>query len=210
MPRIVRESAKKLARALGYRSAYGNYGVEREPHLGGYWKGGDPNTLATALWRTVVADYSIRSVIDVGCGEGISTKYFSDLGVEVVGIEGGKQAIKNSLVPRLIVRHDYTKGPYQPKRPVDLVWCCEFVEHVEERYVPNFLVTFAAAKYCLMTHAFPGQDGFHHVNCQLPEYWIRRLGSIGLRYDPQVTERLRGLTEAVHVKRSLMFFEKER
>jgi hypothetical protein len=200
--------AKELAWSMGFRRAFGNYGVERQEHLGGYWKGGDPNTFCPDLWRTFVKDYAITSVIDVGCGEGHSTKYFSELGVTARGVEGGALAIKNSVVPHLVVHHDYTKGPYVPDRPFDLAWCCEFVEHVDERFVPNFLATFASARYCLMTHAFPGQTGYHHVNCQPTQYWIDRLAGFGFEHDAAVTERLRSLTTAPHVVRSLLFFER--
>ena len=199
---------KRLAWAIGIRPSYGNYGVESRPYLGGYWKGGDPNTMCPELWEAFVRRYQIKSVIDVGCGEGYSTKYFHDLGVEVTGLEGGKLAIAASPVPELIVQHDFTKGPWVPPKPVDLIWCCEFVEHVEERFVPNFLATFAAGRYCLMTHAFPGQEGFHHVNCQPPEYWINRLAAIGFVYDETATLELRQMTQAKHVARSLLYFER--
>jgi len=206
--RSLKRTLRKLAWMAGIRRSYGKYGVERQEHLGGYWQGGDPNTHCPELWTTVVREYVIKSAIDVGCGEGYSTRFLSDLGVDVLGIEGGKQAIKNSPVAHLIVRHDYTKGAYIPRAGVDLIWCCEFVEHVEERFLGNFLATFAAGRFCLMTHAFPGQEGFHHVNCQPSEYWIEKLASIGFTHDPVGTDRFRALTEAKHVKRSLLFFHK--
>ena len=34
------------------------------------------------------------------------------------------------------------------------------------------MVTFTSCKYLLVSHATPGQDGHHHVNCQNKEYWI--------------------------------------
>jgi hypothetical protein len=30
-----------------------------------------------------------------------------------------------------------------------------------------------------MTHALPGQGGYHHVNCQPPEYWINHMKERG-------------------------------
>lgn len=203
---IVKRLARDIAWRFGVRPTYGHYGVERQEHLGGYWRGGDPHSWCPELWQAVIDRFGIRSVIDVGCGEGYSTKFFAEHGLQVLGVEGGAEAISNSPVKHLIVHHDYTKGPYKPPMSYDLAWCCEFVEHVDERYVENFLATFAAAKYCLVTHAFPGQEGYHHVNCQLPEYWVARMAGIGFRHDPDVTEWLRTLTMAKHVNRSLLFF----
>jgi SAM-dependent methyltransferase len=204
----VKQVLKNVAWKLGFRPSYGNYGVEREAHLGGYWRGGDPHSWCPELWDAAIERYGIKSVVDVGCGEGHSTKYFHDRGLRVLGVEGGEEAIRNNRVPHLVVKHDYTKGPYVPDAPYDLVWCCEFVEHVEERFVDNFLATFAAARYCLMTHGLPGQDGYHHVNLQPSEYWIQRLASVGFQHNAADTESLRATTAAKHVSRTLLFFQK--
>jgi hypothetical protein len=147
-------------------------GVDPErPHLGGYVVGGDAATFFPGLWDWLVDTWQVRSVIDVGCGEGHALKFFRDRGCCVIGIDGIEQDDRD------VVTHDYATGPWSiydedgaTTRPdglteFDLAWSCEFVEHVEERYVPNFLATFACARYVLMTHGEPGQPGWHHVNC---------------------------------------------
>ena len=85
---------KRAPRRVGYRPSHGNYGMEMEEHLGGYWKGGDPHSWCPTLWKAVVLERQVRSVVDVGCGEGHSTRFFADLGLEVLGVEGGKEAIR--------------------------------------------------------------------------------------------------------------------
>ena len=207
---IAKRVLTPVAKAVGIRRLSDNYGVEAQEHLGGYWPGGDPNTYCPELWSSLVAEWKITSVLDVGCGQGISTKYFHDLGLRVLGVEGGKNALRTSPVPHLIHRHDYTEGPYVPDAPFDLVWCCEFVEHVEERYVSNFLASFASGQYCVLTHAFPNQEGFHHVNCRTAEYWIDKLESIEFTFEQAITERLRDITTAMNVKRSLLLFSTRR
>lgn len=153
-------------------------------HLGGYTPGGDEATYYPDLWAKVVKALDVETVLDVGCGEGHSLRYFRDLGCEVTGIEGTPQDDPD------IVQHDFTERAWSG-RPVDLAWCCEFVEHVEERFVPNFLPALASARVVLMTHAGPGQPGYHHVNCRTADYWHGVMAAIGKRYDQALTEQTR-------------------
>lgn len=156
-------------------------------HLGGYCPGGDAATYYPELWTWLAVALDVRTVLDVGCGEGYSVDYFVGLGCDVLGIEGTEQDHPD------IVHHDYTTGPYIVPAPFDLCWSSEFVEHVEEEFVPNFLVTFAMADLVLMTHADPGQLGYHHVNCQTSAYWIERLASIDYELDESLTAKTRAL-----------------
>ena len=59
-----------------------------------------------------------------------------------------------------------------------------------------------------MTHAVPGQEGYHHVNCQLSEYWIKKLQSIGFEYNDNLSKKIKNLTNKMHVKNTLLVFEK--
>lgn len=158
-------------------------------HLGGYVEGGDEATYYPDLWRWLVEERGVGSVLDVGCGEGHALKVFSDLGCLVGGIDGVEQQAA------YIHTHDFTTGPYTAglQGPWDLVWCCEFVEHVQEGYVPNFLSTFRLAPLVLMTHAEPGQQGYHHVNCRTADYWIGAMAAEGYTFD----ERLTSLTRTI-------------
>ncbi len=158
------------------------------PHLGGYFKDGDPGSFYPAMWTWMVRKYRIRSVIDVGCGEGQAIDFFRALGCRVLGIDGIRQEDRD------IVVHDYTQAPFYPHDHFDLCWCCEFVEHVEIEYEENFLATFECARIVAMTHGLPGQGGHHHVNNQSPEYWIMRLGMHGFKLNRPATRRAKELT----------------
>lgn len=159
-------------------------------HLGGYVEGGDSATFFPGLWEFLVKQYDIRSVVDVGCGEGHSVDFFSGLGCDVLGIEGIAQTNP------LIVQHDFTEGPFPDMGSFDLAWCCEFVEHVEERYIPHYLPVLASAKIVVMTHAEPGQLGYHHVNCRSADYWIGVMAAVGKRYDELLTATARVVSQA--------------
>jgi len=168
-----------------------------ESHLGGFIKGGDPATLYPELWEWLVKELKVKSVLDVGCGDGQALKVFRSLGCSTVkGIDGVPQPGNTD-----IFAHDFTKGVYNPNRKFDLCWSCEFVEHVEEKFIPNFIPCFTAAKMVLLTHAFPGQAGHHHVNCQLPTYWQGIMASLGFRFDVILTAKARqmaGINQSPH------------
>lgn len=188
------------------------YVDQEAPHLGGYCIGGDEATRYEVLWRWLVGSYGVRSVIDVGCGEGHSTRYFSDeLEIEGFGVDGINQIPIWSACAGFST-HDYTTGPWGDMS-FDLCWCCEFVEHVEERYIPNFLETFKCAETVLMTHAFPGQSGHHHVACKVPDFWKGVMAAIGYRFNPELTALTRELASENknphnHFARSGLAFER--
>ncbi len=156
--------------------------------MGGFTPGGDEATWYPALWSWLAA-LGITSVLDIGCGEGQALAYFRDLGIDVVGVDGVAQPDDD------IVTHDFTEGPLESERVgyFDMVWCCEFVEHVEEGCMPFYLEAFKLAKLVLMTHADPGQQGHHHVNCRTSDYWQGAMAASGYRLDPAMTEKTREL-----------------
>jgi len=182
---------------------------EENPHLGGSFEGGDSGTWAPELWNFLIDDLSIKSMIDVGCGEGLTIGQFKNRNVEGIGVEGLQESINRSKVKECIIKHDYTKGPVKIDKIYDFCWSCEFVEHVDEEYAMNFIDTFKNTKYLAMTHAFPNQPGHHHVNCQNSEYWIKLLEENNFKYNNDYTLKLRSITNnnAVHIKSSLLFFE---
>jgi SAM-dependent methyltransferase len=196
----------------------------KDRHLGGYIHGGDPGTWCPHLWSWVVKEFQIRSVLDIGCGEGHATKFFRDLGCDVVGVDGCAQAIHDSVIPDHVVLHDFCEGAFVPERSFDLIWSCEFLEHVGEEYLPNILGTFAhTAKVILATHAFPERrrsrarskrhHGHHHVNCRPSSYWIRHIEGAGFECQVDGTRRARTITLADypginHFARSGLLFTK--
>ncbi len=155
-----------------------------EPSLGGNLIGGDPQTYHPALWDYLIEEFGVESVLDVGCGEGHCVRYFTEVGVKAVGMDGLKQNIDRAVVP--IELHDLRTAPYV--LPVDLVHCCEVVEHIDELHLGNLLQTLANGAVIAMTHALPGQEGYHHVNCQPASYWIGHLEAFGYEFLPQQTQ----------------------
>jgi len=156
------------------------------PHLGGHF--GNTNVDAPTL-RYLVARYGIRSMVDVGCGPGGMRGVAQALGVSWVGIDGDP-FMGNGAPGEIVLVHDYTTGPFRVA-PRDLIWCTEFVEHVEAQYQDHYLATFDAGHVLFLTAAPPGFPGWHHVNCQPEIYWIDLLGQHGWVVDTEATQWVR-------------------
>ena len=134
---------------------------KERPDLGGNMRHGDIHIWCPALWRFMVEQFAVRSVLDVGCGEGHAVRFFHALGIFAHGIEGLPANVRRAVAP--IAPHDILSGRYV--MPVDLVWSCEVAEHILEDKVDPYLDTLANGRVVAMTHAVPGQGGYHHVNC---------------------------------------------
>jgi hypothetical protein len=168
---------------------------EDRPDLGGNIRHGDANTFCPKLWSYLIDRFAIRSMLDVGCGEGHAVNFFFRRGVMAHGIEGLRSNVARAVVP--VACHDLLVGPYY--MPVDFVWCCEVVEHIPPEKVDNLLDTLTNGRVIAMTHGVPGQEGHHHVNCQPKEYWIEHMAKRGYALESSLDYyRKIAATEEVH------------
>ena len=182
-----------------------------DSHLGGApMKAPDTATFLPDVWDYLIEKYQVESVLDVGAGAGWSTKWFTDRGIYTLGVEGWKEALEKSQCRANIVEHDYSSGPFVPSMLLDLAWCAGFVEHIEEEFIPNFMASFRACRYVCLTHAEPGQPGYHHVNCQPTQYWIQKMNEFGFDLDAGETTHLRSTDKhkAPRGRRTLAFFKR--
>ena len=175
------------------------------PHLGGNIKVGDPFTYCPTLWDYVIARFGIDSVLDLGSGSGYASFYFYRKGLKVIAVDGLESNVRTAIYPT--IRHDLTLSPILTK--VDLVHCHEVVEHIEEAFLDNLLSSLMCGRVILMTHAVPGQGGYHHVNLQPSEYWINHLVARGATYLEEDSQRIRRLAMsdgAVYMQATGMLF----
>jgi len=165
---------------------------EEGGHLGGNIQGGDSMTLYPDLWKWMLKLFSVRSVLDIGCGEGHALAEFGKDGIRVMGIDGLRHNVIETINRGIdCLLHDFTKGSPALEEEFDLGWSCEFVEHVEAQFLDNILAAFKRCRIVAMTHALPMQGGHHHVNCQPSEYWIDKLAGAGFTLLSQETEEAR-------------------
>lgn len=145
--------------------------------------------------------YNISTMLDIGCGPGEQVAVAQQLGIDALGIDGDPRVVAKNLAN--IVECDFTKTSYLEKT-VDLIWSCEFLEHVYEEFQQNYMKTFQQGKYCFVTHALPGIESVkaHHVNCKDDQYWIDVFAQYGFEHEPEVTGIIR--TEKSTMKREFV------
>lgn len=135
-------------------------------HLGGH---SNINHTDNGVLKYIKENFDTSSVLDIGCGLGEMKVLCDDLDMSYLGVDGDFTANRDH---NHVLIHDYTEGSTNIDKTFDVAWSTEFVEHVEEKYVDNFMADFAKAKYVMVTHAPPGKNGYHHVNCKSAQYWI--------------------------------------
>jgi SAM-dependent methyltransferase len=115
----------------------------------------------------------IRSVLDLGCGNGVWLSYWLEQGVsDVVGVDGPYVDVRMLRVPPSAFLARDLGQPLQLQRQFDLVQSLETAEHLPPSAADQFVDNLVRhGKLVLFSAAIPGQGGEHHVNEQPLNYW---------------------------------------
>jgi cyclopropane fatty-acyl-phospholipid synthase-like methyltransferase len=172
-------------------------------HLGGHQNETHIDDGALSL---MINKFNVKSYLDIGCGPGGMVELAASKGLKVLGIDGDFTLTRDN--PEHYLLHDFTTGPAPIDDLWDMGWSCEFLEHVEEKYMDNYMDAFKKCKRIVVTHAFPGQGGHHHVNEQEPNYWFNQFGSRGFLLDNTITDELRRAStmEQRYIRTSALVF----
>jgi SAM-dependent methyltransferase len=130
--------------------------------------------------------YKIQTMVDIGCGPGGMIRKANSMGIASCGIDGD---FTLDFTDISVVLNDFTKSSYKFETTFDLAWSVEFVEHVEEQYIPNFMSVFKQAKYVFMTYS-PMECGYHY-NVKDSPYWIKVFEDYGFTHDEEETKFIR-------------------
>jgi SAM-dependent methyltransferase len=130
---------------------------------------------AEAIVPLILQLLTVRSVVDVGCGDGTWLAVFRSLGVEdIQGLDG--DYIDQDLLqvpPEYFKVADLTK-PFRLERTFDLVISLEVGEHLPAESATAFVESLTKlAPLVLFSAAIPGQGGNHHINEQWPDKWAK-------------------------------------
>ena len=128
LPSIRVESVAAEGNVDKTRYIYG--GAGDKSHLGGFTEL-DLHGVSPSTWTNMIQDFNVRSVLDVGCGRGVSTSWFLDHGTKTLCVEGSHDAFHQSVLDdpyTSMVEHDFSRGPWWPEDTYDAVWSVEFLE----------------------------------------------------------------------------------
>lgn len=168
-------------------------------HLGGHF---GFTAMVVKTFDYIREKYNIRSMLDIGCGPAGMVEYANYKGVYAIGVDGDPDLGEKPYT----ILHDFTTGQLDLDETFELVYSTEFVEHVEEQYVDNFMKLFQKGYYVFMSAAPPGQGGHHHVNCKNKDYWIKKFEDCGFEYLPEDSEEISKTSNDDLVRKNSMFF----
>jgi SAM-dependent methyltransferase len=159
-------------------------------HLGGH---GFVTHTDVGLIKFARDELNCKSMLDIGCGVGGQVYEAINLGLDARGIDG--DFVTKREKPELFELHDFTKGKLESiKMNFDMVWCCEFVEHVAKEYEDNWMSLMQKGKYVFVTYSEPGKPGHHHVNCEPLDYWLKLYDKYGFDYEDELTKKSKELS----------------
>jgi SAM-dependent methyltransferase len=119
----------------------------------------------------------VRSVVDVGCGDGTWLSVFRKLGVnDAIGIDGDYVSGQHLQIPQDRFQAFDLSKPFTVGRTFDLAISLEVAEHLPADSAAGFVESLARlAPAILFSAAIPFQGGNHHVNEQWPDKWAALL-----------------------------------
>lgn len=155
---------------------------------------------------TVCRNQGIKSIVDIGCGNGSYVRYFNHNGFNCWGYDGSPMT--KQLTKGLCARKDFSEKVDIGK--FGLVLSLEVGEHIPKEYEDIFLdnLVNAAIGLIIISWAIEGQGGDGHVNCRNNDYVIQQMENRGFFYDPVTTQYLREKASINWFGNTILVFER--
>jgi len=152
----------------------------------------------------------MKSIADLGCGNGHYSKHFRESGLQVRCFDGNPSTEK--LTDGLCGVMDLSKAGADMGTQ-DFAMSLEVGEHIPKAHEQDFLnnVANAATRGVLLSWAIVGQGGTGHVNCQNNDYIMAEMKKRGFTYKEEESLKLReegSVCGAPWFKNTIMLFLK--
>ena len=135
--------------------------------------------LAEYFVPKIIENFNPKYVFDVGCGTGQWLDEYRKYNVLTKGVEGSRNAFieMSDGTKEVVLEWDLRDKIGEEDYNIDFVQSFEVAEHIEEDYANVFIHNLIKddPDIVLLTAAPPEQHGFHHVNCQEREYWMKKM-----------------------------------
>jgi hypothetical protein len=154
---------------------------------------------------TICQNRDIRSIVDIGCGNGSYVNYLNDNKLNCWGYDGSP--LTKELTGGSCKRKDFSERVDIGK--FGLVLSLEVGEHIPQEYEEIFLdnLVNAAIGFIIISWAIEGQGGDGHVNCRNNDYVIQQIENRGFYYDFETTQYLRDKASVSWFKNTILAFE---
>ena len=135
----------------------------------------------------------IKSVLDLGCGQGVWLASWVRLGAaDVQGIDGPYVDQTRLKIPKERFQGRDLARPVDLGRQFDLVQSLEVAEHLPESAAEQFVDSLTRhGPLVLFSSATPGQGGENHINEQPWQYWREKFAARGYEVFDFLRPRLR-------------------
>jgi SAM-dependent methyltransferase len=167
------------------------------------------SVLYDRLAEALVALRMPSTVIDIGCGTGLLLEKLAARGVQVLGVEGSRAALRRATVP--VVRANLERGVPQ-LGTFDLCLCLEVAEHLRAKTAPLLIEGLTGlSDTVIFTAAPPGQGGTAHINERPHAYWQSLFARNGFARSPlrkELLDAIAGCPEPRYIHANLMVFER--
>jgi hypothetical protein len=177
-------------------------------HPHGYWleiSESNKHCCDHGLCDAIIKMFKVRTVADLGCGDGAYTFAFIRAGVDCKGYDGSPltQELTSGLCDIIDLTEHIKIGRY------DMVLSLEVGEHIPQEYEQIFIdnICNASKRWVCLSWGIPGQPGYGHVNCQTNQYIILEMQKRGFKYDKVKSNILRKNSSFEWFKNTMMVYE---
>lgn len=154
---------------------------------------------------TICQNLQVKSIIDIGCGNGGYTMNFLKHGINCVGYDGSP--LTPEITKSICQIKDFSEIVDLGK--FDLVLSLEVGEHIPVKYEQIFIdnVCHAAKDLITISWGIEGQLGYGHVNCRNNDYVIAEFEKRNFIFDKETTDYLREKSTFHWFKNTILCFK---
>ena len=135
---------------------------------------------ATVIAPMVIDLIHPKTMVDIGCGAGSWSKAFSDLGVDVYGIDGDYVDKNQLMIDEKKFVPWNLENRINASKKMDLAITIEVAEHLSPERAETFVEDLTnISDVILFSAAILAQGGTNHINEQFQSYWQRIFGQYG-------------------------------